>query len=103
MCLCEVRGSNESDTCERDDGRAMEDMGGARAGLLALRAVTFRYTEASTDGATPTQYGLIAEEVAAIYPDVVVYDDAGLPETVQYRKVNAMLLNEVQQIGRAHV
>ena len=75
-------------------------MGGASAGLLELRPVTFRYTQAFTDGATPTQYGLIAEEVAEIYPDVVVYNDAGQAETVQYRKVNAMLLNEVQRQHR---
>ena len=62
--------------------------------------MTFRYREAYADGATPIQYGLIAEEVAEIYPDVVVYNAAGLPETVQYRKVNAMLLNEVQRQHR---
>ena len=78
----------------------IQDMGRASAGLLDLRPGTFRYTQASTDGATPIQYGLIAEEVAAIYPDVVVYNDAGQPETVQYRKVNAMLLNEVQRQHR---
>ena len=78
----------------------IQDMRGASAGLLELRPVTFRYTQAFTDGATPTQYGLIAEEVAEIYPDVVVYNDAGQAETVQYRKVNAMLLNEVQRQHR---
>ena len=78
----------------------IQDMGRASAGLLDLRPVTFRYTQAFTDGATPTQYGLIAEEVAEIYPDVVVYNDAGQAETVQYRKVNAMLLNEVQRQHR---
>ena len=78
----------------------IQDMGGASAGLLELRPVTFRYTQAFADGATPTQYGLIAEEVDEIYPDVVVYNAEGLPETVQYRKVNAMLLNEVQRQHR---
>jgi len=78
----------------------IQDMGRASAGLLELRPVTFRYTQASTDDATPTQYGLIAEEVAEIYPDVVVYNDAGTAEMVQYRKVNAMLLNEVQRQQR---
>ena len=78
----------------------IQDMGRASAGLLDLRPVTFRYTQAFTDGATPTQYGLIAEEVAEIYPDIVVYNDEGQPEAVQYRKVNAMLLNEVQRQHR---
>ena len=43
---------------------------------------------------------LIAEEVVVVYPDVIVYNAAGEPETVQYRKVNAMLLNEVQRQQR---
>ena len=79
---------------------AIHDMGDASTGLLDLRPVTFHYTPSVADGATSTQYGLIAEEVAEIYPDIVVYDDEGLPETVQYRKVNAMLLNEVQRQHR---
>jgi len=37
------------------------------------------------------QYGLIAEEVAEVYPDLVVYSKDGLPEAVQYQNVNAML------------
>ena len=40
----------------------IQDMGRASAGLLDLRPVTFRYTQASTDGATPIQYGLIARK-----------------------------------------
>ena len=76
------------------------DMRTASQGLLDLRPVTFRYREAYSDGSKPIQYGLIAEEVAEVYPDLVVYDETGQPETVQYRKVNAMLLNEVQQQHR---
>ena len=75
-------------------------MGKASAGLMDLRPVTFRYREAYSDGSKPIQYGLIAEEVAEVYPDLVVSDEDGQPETVQYRKVNAMLLNEVQQQHR---
>jgi len=78
----------------------IQDMGRTSAGLLDLRPVTFRYKEAYGDGARPIQYGLVAEEVAEIYPDLVVYNEEGLPETVQYRKVNAMLLNEVQRQHR---
>ena len=78
----------------------IQDMGRASAGLLDCARSPSAPRRASTDGATPIQYGLIAEEVAAIYPDVVVYNDAGQPETVQYRKVNAMLLNEVQRQHR---
>ena len=72
-------------------------MGASSTGLMRLRPVTFRYKQAQAGG---LEYGLIAEEVAAVFPDIVVYDDAGRPETVQYRKVNAMLLNEVQHQHR---
>lgn len=75
----------------------IRDMADASQGLMGLRPVTFRYTQAYADGATPIQYGLIAEEVAGVYPDLVAYDADGLADTVQNRKVNAMLLNEVQQ------
>jgi hypothetical protein len=43
------------------------------------------------------QYGLIAEEVAEVYPDLVQYNDKGEPNTVYYQFINAMLLNEVQK------
>ena len=71
----------------------VRDMGALSAGLQRLRPVTFHYKQAQAGG---LEYGLIAEEVAEVFPDIVVYDDKGRPETVQYRKVNAMLLNEVQ-------
>jgi hypothetical protein len=52
------------------------------------------------DGSMPIDYGLIAEEVAEVYPDLVTYTNDGQVETVQYNKVNAMLLNEVQRQQR---
>jgi len=42
----------------------------------------------------------VAEEVAKVYPNLVVYDDKGQPQTVRYHFVNAMLLNEVQKQAR---
>ena len=77
----------------------VRDMGERSAGLQRLRPVTFRYKQAQAGGQS-LEYGLIAEEVAEVFPDIVVYDDAGRPETVRYRKVNAMLLNEVQHQHR---
>jgi len=59
--------------------------------ILALKPVTFHYKSDSTD--TP-QFGLIAEEVAAVNPDLVVRDENGEIYTVRYDAVNAMLLNE---------
>jgi Chaperone of endosialidase len=59
--------------------------------ILGLKPVTFRYKSDSKD--TP-QFGLIAEEVAQIDPDLVVRDENGDIYTVRYDAVNAMLLNE---------
>jgi len=59
--------------------------------ILALKPVTFRYKSDRTD--TP-QFGLIAEEVAEVYPDLIVRDKEGKPFAVRYDAVNAMLLNE---------
>ncbi len=59
--------------------------------ILALKPVTFHYKSDSTG--TP-QFGLIAEEVAAVNPDLVVRDEKGDIYSVRYDAVNAMLLNE---------
>ena len=75
----------------------IQDMGDASSGLMSLRPVTFRYKQPYTDGSRPIDYGLIAEEVADVYPDLVAYSPSGEVQTVQYQKVNAMLLNEVQK------
>lgn len=72
------------------------DMGRTSSGLMRLRPVQFRYRQAYADGSRPLEYGLIAEEVARVYPDLVVYGSEG-PETVQYHKLIPMLLNELQK------
>jgi hypothetical protein len=59
--------------------------------ILSLKPVTFQYKSDKTD--TP-QFGLIAEEVADVNPDLVVRDNKGEIYTVRYEAVNAMLLNE---------
>ncbi len=78
----------------------IQDMGEASSGLLRLRPVTFRYKQPYQDGSNPIDYGLIAEEVADVYPDLVAHSSDGQIETVQYQKLNAMLLNEVQKQHR---
>jgi hypothetical protein len=75
----------------------IQDMGDASSGLMKLRPVTFRYTQAYANGAKPIDFGLIAEEVEQVYPDLVAHLANGDVETVQYHKINAMLLNEVQK------
>jgi len=59
--------------------------------LYWLKPVTFRYKSDKTN--TP-QFGLIAEEVAEVNPDLVVREKEGKPYSVRYDAVNAMLLNE---------
>ncbi len=75
----------------------VQDMAGASAGLLRLRPVTYRYKEPYADGSQPVDYGLVAEEVAQVYPDLVVRSEDGQIQTVQYQKLTPMLLNEVQK------
>jgi hypothetical protein len=75
----------------------IHDMADASSGLLRLRPVTFRYKRPYEDGSKPVDYGLIAEEVAAVYPDLVVKGADGQAETVQYQKLIPMLLNELQK------
>lgn len=70
------------------------DMGDASSRLLKLRPVTFRY---KTDETQTQQYGLIAEEVAKIYPDLVVRNQGGEIDSVQYHELAPMLLNELQK------
>ncbi len=76
------------------------DMGDASRGILALRPVTFHYKPAYDDGSHLLQYGLVAEEVAKVFPGLVQYDKNGKPLAVRYQFVNVMLLNEVQQQHR---
>ncbi|HEX3445027.1 MAG TPA: tail fiber domain-containing protein, partial [Chthoniobacterales bacterium] len=61
--------------------------------LFALKPVTFRYKK-EIDPAGTHQFGLVAEEVEKVNPDLVVSDQEGKPYTVRYDAVNAMLLNE---------
>lgn len=72
-------------------------MGEASHDLMKLRPVTFRYKAPYDDGSHLLQYGLIAEEVAKVYPDLVQFDDKGQPLTVRYHLINVMLLNELQK------
>ncbi len=62
--------------------------------LLALRPVSFRYKPEIDPEGVP-QFGLVAEEVEKVNPDLVVRDRDGKAYTVRYDAVNAMLLNEL--------
>ncbi len=58
-----------------------------------MKPVSFRYKKELDPQAIP-QFGLVAEEVAKVDPDLVARDEEGKPYTVRYEAVNAMLLNE---------
>ena len=68
--------------------------------LFELRPVTFFYKPEYDDGSRQRQYGLIAEEVALVYPDLVVYDKDGKPYTVKYQFLTPLLLDAVQKDHR---
>ena len=72
-------------------------MGDASNRLLELRPVTFHYKQAEDDGSRPLQYGLIAEDVAAVMPELAVYNEDGTPESVAYQVLPSLLLNEYQK------
>ena len=60
--------------------------------LAQLRPVTFRYRKPYDDGSKPIEYGLIAEEVAEVFPYLAVFNDKGQPETVKYHLLPTFLL-----------
>jgi hypothetical protein len=72
---------------------AIKPMDNASEAILALRPVTFRYKEEIDSKGAP-QFGLLAEEVAKVNPNLVVRDRNGKIYSVRYEAVNAMLLNE---------
>ena len=72
----------------------IETMGHRSTGVLQLRPVTFAYRG---DAAGTAHYGLVAEEVAAVYPELVVRASTGEVQTVKYVELIPMLLNELQR------
>ena len=71
----------------------IQTMGDASDILLALRPVTFEY-KPDVDPKGVSQFGLVAEDVEKLNPDLVARDADGKAYTVRYEAVNAMLLNE---------
>jgi hypothetical protein len=74
----------------KNDIKPMERVSEA---LFALKPVTFHYKK-EIDPAGMQQFGLVAEDVEKINPDLVVRDNEGKPYSVRYEQVNAMMLNE---------
>ena len=80
-----------TNTSSRRFKKEIKPMDRVSEAILALKPVTFYY---KTDSKDTPQFGLIAEEVAEVNPDLVVRDKEGKPFSVRYDQVNAMLLNE---------
>ena len=80
----------------------VHDMQEASEVLLKLRPVVFHYRPEAVgaEEAQTTQYGLIAEEVAEVAPELVAPDREGLPYSVKYHLLPALLLNEMQKQER---
>ena len=81
----------------KQDIRPMAD---ASERLMKLQPVTFRYQEPDAAGEQPIQYGLIAEDVAEVFPELVVLNENGQPESVAYHLLPALLLNEMEKEHR---
>jgi hypothetical protein len=90
-------GTTTSSIRFKDDVRSIGSEGD---GLMRLRPVAFRYKE-SRDPAGPQEYGLIAEEVAEVYPELVVNDDQGRPLAIRSQLLEPLLLNEMQKQRRS--
>ena len=76
---------------------AIEPLSSADESILQLRPVRFRYKDVGDHGAQPLQYGLVAEEVAQIMPELVQLDEDGQPFAVKYQFLAPLLLAQVQQ------
>jgi trimeric autotransporter adhesin len=80
-------------TSSRRFKEQIKPMGQVSEALFALKPVAFRYKK-ELDAANTRRFGLVAEEVEEVNPDLVVRDEEGKPYSVRYDQVNAMLLNE---------
>jgi hypothetical protein len=75
----------------------INDMGSKSDGLMKMNPVVFNYKE---DATKRLSYGLIAEEVEKVMPDLVVYAEDGKPLTLRYHEMPAMLLNELIKMNK---
>jgi hypothetical protein len=77
----------------------VRDIGRESDGLMSLRPVAFKYKR-NHDPSGLRQYGLIAEEVAQIYPELVVYDEQGRPQAIRSQLFDGLFLSEIQKQHR---
>ena len=75
----------------------IRNIGDSSDNLMRLRPVSFFYKPEYANGPQTLQYGLIAEEVAKVYPELVEFSENGEPYTVRYNLLISMMLNELQK------
>lgn len=75
----------------------IQDMGDLSSNIFKLRPVSFNYTVGKDHS---LQTGLIAEEVEEVMPSLVIYNEEGIPQTVKYHDLSALLLNEIQKLRK---
>ena len=95
----EQLGTSTSSKRFKEDIRPMDK---ASESILALKPVTFRYKQEIDPKGVP-QFGLVAEDVEKVNPNLIVRDKDGKPYSVRYDQVNAMLLNEFLKEHKAFV
>jgi hypothetical protein len=78
----------------------IDPMGKSSEAIYSLRPVTFHY---KGDETNMPCFGLIAEEVEKVHPDLILKDKEGKPMTVRYEQINAMLLNEFLKEHKAFI
>jgi hypothetical protein len=73
------------------------NVGRASDAVMKLRPVSFKYREEVANDSTARHYGLLAEEVKKVYPELVVYDSNGRPFSLAYQELPILLLSELQK------
>lgn len=96
--LVDSSGKLGTQTSSRRFKEGIATVGETSRALLELRPVRFRYKE--QEGGGPEQFGLVAEEVAEVFPDLVVRDAEGRPLSVRYHALAPLLLAELQRAYR---
>ena len=86
-------------TSSRKFKEQIEGIGSRSNRLEELEPVSFRYSREHLgyEGERPLEFGLIAEDVARVFPELVVFDPSGGPLTVRYHLLSTLLLNELQK------
>lgn len=98
--LVDSNGQLGTISSSRETKENIADLGAVSREILRLRPVEFTYRQPFTDGSKPRQFGLIAEEVAEVMPELVARDADGRVETVKYHVLPTLLLAELQRLER---